>query len=234
VLQDVVSPVSDDQASHQALFPENIENFGVILKGKSLEKIHKVYRNYDRCFIVNNFDKEIELLEEYLINKCTVHFVNRMIVTPLLPSNYRRMGISEVQLSKPSLKGDRTLRRAIRHYKSLGLRFHLLPERLLRFNSDFGPEYANKYPNTGVLAIVYALDIIQPKNLWIVGLDFYQEDYLIGRAHHTPPLTQQQEKMRRTNLINAFIGILKRYPEVNVHIVTYYDGFPKLKNVHIM
>ena len=214
-------------------FQENIEHFGVILKGKSIERIDKVYRNYDDCFIVNNFDKEIELLEKYLIGKNTVHFVNRLMTAPLTPSNYRKLGITDIQLSKVSAKGDDKLKRAIMHYKSLGLRTCFLPRRLLEFNRYFGPEYANKHPNTGVLAICYALDIIRPKNLWIVGLDFYQADYLVRRSHQSP-LEDQRAKMDRIDLINVFVDILKRYPDGSVNIVTYYDGFPELANVNIL
>ena len=214
-------------------FQENIESFGVILKGKSIEKIDRVYCNYDDCFIVNNFDKEIGLLERYLVNKNTVHVVNRLMTAPLTPSNYKKMGITDIQLSKDSARGDPMLRTAIGHYKSLGLRVHFLPERLLRFNRYFGPEYANKHPNTGILAIAYALDIIRPKNLWIVGLDFYQADYLVRRPHQSP-IEKQREKMKRLDLVNVFVDILKKYPDVNVNMVSYYDGFPTLENLNIL
>ena len=214
-------------------FTENIENFGVILKGKSIEKISRVYQNYTDCFIVNNFDEEIKLLEEYLIGKNTVHFVNRMMTAPLTPENYRKMGITDIQLSKVSPRGDRPLKKAIKHYESLRLRTHFLPERLLKFNSDFGPEYANKYPYTGVLAVIYALDIIRPKNLWIIGSDFYQADYLVRRPHANP-IEIQRAKVERVDMVNVFINILKRHPDVNINMVTYYEGLPELKNLNIL
>lgn len=214
-------------------FPENIENFAVILKGKSIEKIGKVYHNYNDCFIVNNFDKEIELLEEYLAGKNTVHFVNRLMTAPLTPLNYKKMGITDVQFPKVSDRGDKVLKRAIKHYESLGLKTHFLPGSLLRFTSDFGPEYAIKYPNTGILAVIYALDIIRPINLWIVGLDFYQADYLARRPHQNP-IELQRAKMERIDMVNVFVNILRRYPAVNVNMVTYYEGLPELKNLNIL
>ena len=36
-------------------FKPGIENFAVILKGKSIERISEVYENYNECFLVNNF-----------------------------------------------------------------------------------------------------------------------------------------------------------------------------------
>jgi hypothetical protein len=218
---------------YPSYFPENIENFAVILKGKSVEKIGKVYQNYRDCFIVNNFDKEIELLEKYLVAKNTVHFVNRLMTAPLIPGNYQKLGITDIQLSKVSDRGDRALKKAITHYTSLGLKTHFLPERLLRFTSDFGPEYANKYPQTGVLAVIYALDIISPRNLWIIGLDFYQADYLVRRPHQNP-IEIQRAKMSRLDMDKVFINIVSRYPDVKVNMVTYYEGLPELNNLAIL
>ena len=218
---------------YPSYFPENIENFGVILKGKSIEKIGKVCHNYNDCFIVNNFDKEIELLEKYLVAKNTVHFVNALMTAPLTPENYKKTGITDIQLSRASAKG---IEKAIKYYKSLGLRIHFLPKRLLEFNRDIDADYSGKeyrYPNTGVQAIIYALDIIRPKNLWLVGLDFYQQDYLVRRPHQSL-LEQQRAQIKRLDLINVFVSILKRYPEVNVNMVTYYEGLPELKNLSVL
>lgn len=226
-----ISSLQDEH--YPEYFKENIENFGVILKGKSIEKISKIYQNYNDCFIVNNFDKEIELLEEYLVGKNTVHFVNRLLAASLTPGNYKKMVINDIQLSKVSAEGDGQLKKAIKHYKSLGLKTHFLPKRLLMFNRDFGPEYANKYPNTGVLAIIYALDIIRPKNLWIIGSDFYQADYLVRRPHANH-IEIQRAKIEKVDMVNVFINILKRYPEVNVNMVTYYEGLPELGNLTIL
>jgi len=104
---------------------------------------------------------------------------------------------------------------------------------MLEFNKFFGPEYADKAPNTGFLAIVYALELLKPKNLWVIGLDFYQSDYLFRRAHQSP-LNKQQEKMERIDLINIFTKIIKDYPETKINFLSYYKEFPRLKNLHML
>lgn len=225
-------PIWNTNQEPKLHFNAGIENFGVILKGKSVEKIGMVYENYADCFLVNNFDKEMALLEKYMVNKNVVHFVNRLLTAPLAPENYRKLRIKDIQLTKTSAVGDVDFKRAILHYRFLGLKTHYLPERLLQYNQAFSSEYANKYPNTGVLAIIYALDIVRPKHLWIVGLDLYQHDYLFRRSHQSP-LHKQREKMKRIDMINVFRNVAQRFSSTKIHLVTYYDGFQESENLVI-
>jgi hypothetical protein len=233
LLGDYARVAQSIQGAPEPYFRDGLESFAVLLKGRSIEKIDRVYGEYDHCFIVNNFDREIELLEPYLINKRTVHFVNRLMTAPLTVPNYRKLGITDVQLSKATAKGDDVLRESLGCYVQRGLRIHFLPASLLRFNRRFGVEYRAAHPNTGVLAVIYALDVIRPTNLWVVGLDFYQHDYL-ARRPHVVPLEQQRARMRRLDLVDVLAGVMESYPEVNVNLVTYYEGFPELENVTIL
>lgn len=214
-------------------FPERPNSFAVLLKGRSIELLKKYSYEFKKCFLVNNFDKEIELLGDYLREKDCVHFVNRLMTAPLTKENYKNYRIRDIQLCKTTTRWDFSLLRAKWYYKYLGLNTHMLPKRLLRFNKMFGEEYANKYPNTGVLAIIFALEILRPKNLWIFGLDFYQSDYLVRRAHQNP-IEIQQAKMKRINLASVMATVFKKYKDVNINMVTYYDSFPETENVKII
>lgn len=228
--------VLEKRDDFRQLFPPRLANFGVLLKGKSIELLPTYAKEFDECFIVNNFDKEIEALGNFLEGKRCTQFVNRLMTAPLKQEHYKRLNIGNIQLPKVSIFGDRDLAIAVRHYKSLGLKTHLLPKKLLEFNKDFyqfGKEYAKKYPNTGVLAIIYALELIRPKTLWIIGLDFYQSDYLFRRPHQNP-IQVQREKMKRINLVAVVSGLFKRFPNVNIKMVSYYEGFPKISNVEIL
>ena len=91
-------------------FDKNIENFGIILKGKSIEKLPEVSKNFNDCFIVNNFDEEIKVIGDHLIGKNIVHFTNRSFRTaPLIPENYEKLGIKEIQLYKSDILWEATL-----------------------------------------------------------------------------------------------------------------------------
>jgi len=214
-------------------FAAGLESFAVLLKGKSLEQLHKYDKEFEQCFLVNNFDEEIKLVGDSLFDKRCVHFANRLMTAPLKPENYKKLNITDIQLSKVSACRDRRLKLIVDHYKSLGLNVHFLPKKLLEFNRNFGREYARKYPNTGILAIIYTLQMLQPKTLWIVGLDFYQSDYLVRRVHQNP-IDLQREKIRRINLVKVTAGIFAQYPDTKINMVSYYKGFPAPPNVEIL
>jgi hypothetical protein len=212
-------------------FESDLESFGIMLKGKSLEQFPKYDKEFENCFLVNNFDKEFGAIGSSLEGKKCVHLVNRLITAPLTPENYKRFNITEVQLPKVSAVGDRKFKPALKHYKSLGLKMHYLPKKLLKFNKqDYGKEYAKKYPNTGILAIIYALEMLRPKTLWIFGLDFYQSDYLFRRPHQST-IDLQRAKMKRVNMPEVTANIFRQFPEVQVNMVSYYEGFPDVPNV---
>lgn len=215
-------------------FAAGLESFAVLLKGKSLEQLYKYDKEFEQCFLVNNFDEEIKLIGDSLDGKECVHFVNRLMTAPLQKKHYERFNITKIQLPKVSAVGDRRLKTAVAHYKSLGLKTHFLPKKLLEFNKQhFDEEYAKKYPNTGIVAIIYALEMLRPNTLWIVGLDFYQSDYLVRRPHANP-IELQQEKMKRLDMVGVTAKILSRYPDVQINMVSYYKGFPAPPNVEIL
>ena len=220
-------------------FPNNLKDFGVILKGASVARIDTVSDNFEHCYMVNNFDRNINNADsEYSIvapvlkGKNIVHFVNRLNTAPLLPEHYKELGITEIQFTKCEYDSMISQMRGL--YESYGLNCHLLPEELLGYNDFFAGtgNYAKKHPNTGVLAIIYAAHILKPKNLWVVGLDFYQNDYLFRRPWQAP-LKQQKAKMDRTNMVEHFIDVVRRNPNVNFKMVTN-ASLPSVKNLEIV
>lgn len=214
-------------------FSKGMESFAIMLKGKSLELFPKYDQEFENCFLVNNYDEEVELIGNSLLGKKCVQFVNRLETAFMHPKNYQKFNITDIQMNKLSAFGDQMGKRCLKYYKSLGLKTHFLPKQLLQFNKDFGKEYAKKYPNTGILAIIYSLETLRPKTLWIIGLDFYQSDYLVRRPHQNP-LDVQQAKMRRINLIEVTANIFRKYPKVKINMISYYQGFPELPNVKIL
>jgi len=215
-------------------FKPGIANFGIILKGKSIEKLPQIANEFSDCFIVNNFDPEIEAIGNYLLNKNVVHFASRQMTTPLQSENYKKLNIKEIQLTKSSVLNDRGYLYAISHYHSLGLRTVFLPKEIIRISKNlFGLVFKKKFGNTGLLAIYYVLTVIKPRNLWIVGLDFYQADYLVRRSYNTP-IEAQREKMKQIKAVEVVQNWIKEFPNVNFNIATYFDGFEPQHNLNIL
>ena len=214
----------------QTLFPTNLDNFGIILKGKSVEKIKQVYHQYDHAMFVNNFDPEYKQLKKYYQGKHAVQLVNRLATAVCKKSTYEGTGIKDILFSLPKI--DKEIQKVVGKYKKRGMNLHYVPKECMRLAAEFSNP--NKYTNTGILAFVYAIDIIKAKHIWVSGLDFYTSDYLHRRSHQSP-LHKQQKKMNDRNVIEAFnTHILKAHPNTMFHIVTYSDVFPNLDNVEII
>jgi hypothetical protein len=202
---------------------------------------------FSDCFLVNNFDLEIKHIWENLQGKRIVHFVNRLLTAPLEKENYRKLSISEIQLCRANHKlwqlreilrvramVDKPFLTAIRHYESLGLRTVYLPHNLTReSHKKFGNAFRKKFPNTGLAAIWYALNILQPQKLYIAGLDFYQQDYLCRRAHQNP-LKKQQEKMNQIAAPDIFQQWVQAFPNIHFTISTYYKGLKPALNLTVL
>ena len=44
----------------------------------------------------------------------------------------------------------------------------------------------------------------------------------------------KRAKMKKLDLANVFVEILKEYPDINVNLVTYFDGLPELEHLNIL
>ncbi len=226
-----------------------MKNFGVVLKGSSVARINEVSHMFDDCFIVNNIDRNINNQEsEWSIiapavkGKNIVHFVNRLQTAALYPLHYKELGIKEVQFSKTGL--DKHLSQMKPYYESLDLKTNFLPPELLEYNKFFDDkfylkpgdsDYSKKHPNTGVLAIIYAAHIIKPEFLWVIGLDFYQTDYLFRRPWQSP-LKNQRLKMQNTGMQGHFVDIVGKNPTVKFKLITAADfsGFDLPENLELI
>ena len=71
---------------------------------------------------------------------------------------------------------------------------------------------------------LYVAETFRPKNIWIAGMDFYAAEYWLG------PLNDKQKKAAKDGLIerlvDEFLGVVERYPEVTFKIVTEYSKLP--------
>ena len=227
-------------------FPNDLDSFGIVLKGSSVAHIGDYADKFDHCFMVNNFDRnndnnksEWSTVAPHLKGKDIVHFVNRLTTAPLLEKHYKELNIRHVQFSKTDI--DSALAIVKPYYEQCGLRCHFLPKEALKYNDFFDDKYylkpgdsnyKTKHPNTGVLAIIYAAGLLKPKHLWVVGLDFYQSDYLFRRPWQTS-LENQQLKMLNTDMTGHFIDMVKRTPDVQFHLVTKATTVPEMKNLEV-
>ena len=113
-------------------FEKNLDDFGVILKGASVARLPQVSDKFDHCYMVNNFDRNINnedseysIVAPELKGKQIAHFVNRLDTAPLLPEHYKELDIQDIQFTKCEI--DHMILGMKRLYESYGLKCHMLP-----------------------------------------------------------------------------------------------------------
>jgi len=214
------------------IFEKDLDNFGLILRGKSIEKIHLAADKFQNFLIVNNFDKEIDVTGKHLRGKRGAQLVNMELTAKCSRANYELLGIKDIMFSRREHEGHR--RAKVGPYAALGLNTHYTPSEVWKYLKDYpNADLRKKFPNTGMLGFAYCVYYLTPKNLWIVGLDFYHADYLFRRPHQTV-LPKQRNMTDSNQLVEVFVKTVKRNPNINFHMVTYCKELPNLPNLEIL
>jgi hypothetical protein len=82
--------------------------------------------------------------------------------------------------------------------------------------------------NTGVCCISYVSEYIQPSNIWIAGLDFYESNYLIKKNYK-----HQKKKAKQIKMVESFVKIVKRHPHITYHLVSHYKNL-SIENLKLL
>lgn len=217
--------------------PHRIDDFAVLLKGTSLDKVVDYHDQFNDCFIVSDYDDELKVIGKWLLGKNISHFTNRSRQASLSRSNYKKYNITTVQTGQVFRLDHYRLMETYLYYKMLMARINVysLPEKLLEFHKEFGDEYALKFPNTGILSIIYTLEMIKPKRLWVFGMDFYSTPYMSEQTQGTTlSLNQQAEKMDRLDLQGHVFRLFESYPETEIMMGSYYNNWPQISNMALL
>lgn len=198
-----------------------MDNVGILLRGKSLEKLPLIIDKFNFCYIVNDFKKELNFIGEYIKHKNIIQYSNSMMGAMLLPNHYKKFKINEVNLSftKPMFKNKYNI---VGEYKKRGVE-------KVSFLADQYEQDTRGIHNTGVCCIFYVSEVIKPKKIWLVGLEFYRSNYMVKKN-----FPHQLQKTKKIKLVDSFIKIVKDHPNIEYNIVTYFKELPKLDNLNVM
>ena len=205
-----------------------MKNFGILLRGKSLEKVNLIIDKFDDCILVNNFKVELNKYVKDLKGKNIVHFANAMPSAGLEKQQYKLLNIRKIQFSftkkyRENYHSKQRIDGVIKHYNNLkiGLKLEYTTDRLY--------EQIFNIHNTGIAGVLYVSECIKSKNIWIAGLDFYQTNYLVKST-----TSKQQEKSKKIDMTGSFISIVKNHPDIKYNVISYYNDFPNLENLNII
>lgn len=211
-----------------------VKNFGILLKGQSLELLSKYSHEFQSCFIVSDFDDELPSVKDLIQRKKIIHFTNRSKQAQLSRNSYKIYNIKDIQAGQIFRWCHFRLMQAALYRFMLNprIKFHFLPEHLLSLNDELPLEYQYKFPNTGILSVLFALNIIKPKNLWIFGLDFYEAPYMNIQTQSTNlSIRDQNQKIERLNLKNFLFENIKQNNSTVVHLASYAKEIPQISNL---
>ena len=214
----------------------NLDSFAVLCRGVSLELVKNFHEEFSYCYVINNFEKEFLELRGYLDDKKIIQFVNRSLRCLMSRKTYNDYQIKNIQfIQEFSLFNLKMLKNYITYkFVKPNLNISFLSSDMLEYNKYFPSQYKNKFPNTGILSILYAIDQIKPKNLWIFGLDNYSKPYLNDTQNPRPiSLEQQKYKVDRLELIDFLHQKMINTRKTHFHICSYYDNWPDAKNVSL-
>jgi len=204
-----------------------MNDFGIILRGKSLDKLPLICEHFNRCWIINSFENlhsEIKCLK----GKTIGHYCNVLETTVMPEAFYVDFNIEEVVISR--FTWTRDARQARKRYQKQGIKeFSLIPQDLSRYTKQFNRKHL-KHPSTGVMSIIDAVERLKPKHVWICGLDFYEVDYLY-RRDLAKPIEKQRFCMEHNEIPQQVFDFIEEHPKMFFHIASYYSKFPVLPNL---
>lgn len=198
-----------------------MDDVGILLRGKSLEKLPLIIDKFNHCYIVNDFKKELNFVGKYIKGKNIIQYSNSMMDAMLVARDYKKFNINEVNLSftKSMFKNKYNI---VGEYKKRGVK-------KVSFLANQYEQDTRGIHNTGVCCIFYISEVIRPKRIWMIGLEFYHSNYFVKKN-----LAHQLAKTKKIKLIDSFIKIVKDHPNIEYNVVTYFRDLPKLDNLNIM
>jgi len=195
---------------------------GVLGRGISLTEAGRL-DFLDDFIITNTTSQELntEPIRSLLKGKRIINFVN--IGEGALPPQYLlKYNVYKYVINRLKPNGSSVrIRSPRKEYATewFGFKTDLLPE-------EMAP-YLEGVFTTGLVAIAYAAIALQKKNIYVIGVDFYEADYL------TKPLKGQWERRDIDKMMRFVTSLIAKCPGTNFHFITASSFECSLPNVKI-
>jgi len=204
---------------------EKSNSIAVLGRGTSLIEAGRL--NFLKDFIIVNTTSEelkTEPVRSLLKKKRIIHMVN--IGEGILPAWYLlKYNIYRYVISRLKPDGSEERMRSPRKVfatERFGFETDLLPEEMA--------SYLEGLWSSGTVAVAYAAVVLKKKNVYIVGMDFYQTPYLIGPLDPREVNETTETKDKMVAYVNKLIS---KCPETNFYFITAFPFKSSLPNVKI-
>ena len=108
---------------------------------------------------------------------------------------------------------DKNFMKSYLTYKYFRLKVSTMSKDVLhKFHYTGNDAYKNKFPNTGIFSILFTSEILKVKNIYIVGLDFYTDNYLY-KSKTTNPVEITHQRFLNLKIIEFFLDYIEKKKE---------------------
>lgn len=201
---------------------------GVLGRGISLTEAGSL-DFMDDFIIVNNASQELntEPVHSLLKRKRIIHFVN-IEESVLSPWHLLKYNVYKYVISRLRPDGSNTGLRSLRKKYAtewFGFKTDFLPEEML--------PYLEGALSTGVIAVAYAAIALQKKDIYVVGIDFYEADYLTKPLQIVVDKDPTLPTIARAKMMHFITSLVAKCPDTNFHFITASSFKCSLPNVKV-
>jgi len=188
----------------------------VLGRGSSLSLMNLFSMNsYDEVFINNNFNNELnnEEIFNFVKDKKIKHFVNREVISILDTKWYKELDIEcVVNIPMAETNSSVVYSRIVKRIKTHFLRYQMIAASI---------DKKGGYPTTGILSVIYAVEMLKATEVSIIGIDFYEANYYDNNAGRMANSSVNEHQVKKGLVMKSFLrSYIEKHPEVQFEIVT--------------
>ena len=227
-----------------------MNSIAVLGRGKSLSYFNMIPK-VDTYVLVNEMAREIEHnnLHDKLKGKNVIHLVNRSPQPPkemIEAGYYESLNVKEIWVNtfdRNMIPNQYINRNSGTWLVNNTIPVKFLSEKIEKNVTNVFPADEHKnwsrgdtgIPSAGMAAIVHSVVEQKVKNVYTIGVDFYEEDYSLG-IENIPERSSMEDarKAEKPHIMKKFLtDLAEHYSNTNFHICTYGDYNSTLKNVNV-
>lgn len=209
------------------------DGIGIIARGPSVCYLKNCCDKFDNCFLAGEFNNAFSNIGKYIYNK-------NIVLTTMQPFRYmtkscycKKFNIENLQVGLLKKSKDyKICENKYPYLKVTGIEQEHF-DILKRVNSP------NAVFSTGVFPIICSV-YFNPKNIYILGIDFYNENENIYYVHEDMDINGDDEVKEenifrfRDGMIKTISNICDEFKNIDFHIYTTYRGIVSKKNLEII
>jgi len=203
-----------------------VDNIGVICRGRSISSLKDYNDQFDHCFIVGQHENAMSQIGDFLVGKKIVQVCNKTVLK-VGDGLAERYGIKDIQLNFSSKQdnskvGGNKLKLWDKcKQANPWATVYLLPDGFKSRRSQ------KRWETTGVMGVDIAA-FFKPKNIYVYGLDFYLAEYFCRERKQV-----NNSSKRSVGMIENLRNICKRDSDIMFHIFTCHHKLEPMDNLKV-